>query len=147
MLYFGGGYPGLYFPLWLTATPSPELASLVVPIPMHIVTGGLTHVVRIPTGIKRAMTLLRSLTVPMRIGSARVDVPMHLSSDATLPAHVTSIALEVPVAVVTGGTTAPVAMTTTLTHAMPVTREVTVPMGLGSPVIPMALSTDVTLGG
>lgn len=146
MFYFGGGYPGLYFPAWWTKAPPADVAIFSVDVPMAIVTGGLTRVIPVTRALEQALSMTLRATVPMALDRTTVDMPMYVPRSATVEA--TPVDIEVPMHVVTGGTTRVVEVTTAYTQTIPLPLTTTLGIVIGPTATRrMQVPTVITLEG
>jgi hypothetical protein len=149
MIYFGGGYPGLYFPTWMVPPPPPppplEGSILELEIPMHIVTGGTTRPVTVLVRAHQAMSLTTTLTVPMARGMAeRAEIPMWMTTRGLAPSSLVT-PITVPLPVSTDWTSEPMRLLAESEQPMSVSRSLTVPMARGMAEraeIPMQMITE-----
>jgi hypothetical protein len=88
MLYFAGGYPGLYFPRMVLPPPPVQLLDLEVEIPMALLTGLTSRPVPITSSWTQSMGLFRAVAFPLTHGMAeRAEIPMRVTSRATMELH------------------------------------------------------------
>jgi hypothetical protein len=151
MLYLGGGYPGLYFPPWARVFPPPTPpdleTTLVVEIPMLMVTGALTRQARVLRQTAFTMQVLPRLTIPMTRGLAEhATVPMRVTWRTWLDPSV--VGAEIPMHLEMIGTARPARVLQQTAQPMVVAPRVTIPTtrGLAELVeIPMQIRTHAIM--
>jgi hypothetical protein len=87
MLYFGGGYPALDFPVTVALVPPPplDLTELAIEIPMFVRTGDTTRPVAFQVAITLPMRMALTVEVPMTRGIAnQVSVMMRAMTRSTM---------------------------------------------------------------
>lgn len=148
MLYPGGGYPGLYYPLTAVFDqPSDQTVVLVVEIPMLVVTGATTRVVAIQRTVTIPMAVAPQAEVPMTRGMAeRAELPMRVPTRAVFASSAVGAAISMRLN--TGGVTSPARLARTTTIPMPLATSVELPMPQGIATrleLPMRVITETTV--
>lgn len=146
MLYFAGGYPGLYFPPSMVVVPPSTIALEELEIPMRVITSRETHGLAIQGTTTRPMAVVTRVEVPMRHGLAsRAEIPMRVITHALTDA--TPVVFELPMHLASGDTTAPATIHETTTRPMQIAPavEIAAERVSESVEIPMRIRTTATM--